>query len=73
MSGEHLARLFQPFTQADGSSTRKHGGAALGLTLTKRYCEMLGGSLSVESTLNVGTVFTAALPLARAPLPESAS
>jgi len=73
MTPEQAGRLFQPFTQADGSSTRKHGGAALGLTLTKRYCEMLGGSLSVESTLNVGTVFTAALPLARAPLPESAS
>jgi signal transduction histidine kinase len=70
MSGEQLARLFQPFTQADGSSTRKHGGAALGLTLTKRYCEMLGGSLSVESTPNVGTVFTAVLPLAPAPVPQ---
>lgn len=66
MSGEHLERLFQPFTQADGSSTRKHGGAALGLTLTKRYCEMLGGSLSVESTLGVGTAFTVELPLAPA-------
>jgi len=70
MSEEHLARLFQPFTQADGSSTRKHGGAALGLTLTKRYCEMLGGSLAVESALSVGTVFTAVLPLKSAPQPE---
>jgi signal transduction histidine kinase len=73
MNQEHLARLFQPFTQADGSSTRKHGGAALGLTLTKRYCEMLGGSLSVESTPNVGTIFTAVLPLEQAPPPETAS
>lgn len=73
MSEQHLERLFQPFTQADGSSTRKHGGAALGLTLTKRYCEMLGGSLTVQSTPNVGTVFTAVLPLAHAPQPEPAS
>jgi signal transduction histidine kinase len=66
MNDAQLARLFQPFTQADGSSTRKHGGAALGLTLTKRYCEMLGGSLGVESTPGVGTVFTALLPVAPA-------
>jgi signal transduction histidine kinase len=69
MNDEHLARLFQPFTQADGSTTRKHGGAALGLTLSKRYCEMLGGSLGVESTPNVGTIFTAVIPQA----PEGAS
>lgn len=73
MSSEDLARLFQPFNQADGTSTRKHDGAALGLTLTKRYCEMLGGSLAVESTPSVGTVVTAILPLAHAPAsnPES--
>lgn len=63
MSSEELVRLFQPFYQADGTSTRKHDGAALGLTLTKRYCEMLGGSLSIKSTPNVGTVVTAILPL----------
>ena len=73
MSAEHLARLFQPFTQADGSSTRKHGGAALGLTLSKRYCEMLGGSLSVESTSGAGTVFTAVLPLAPVPATQAAA
>jgi signal transduction histidine kinase len=70
MSEDYLARLFQPFNQADGSSTRKHGGAALGLTLTKRYCEMLGGSLAVQSTPDVGTVFTATLPLSPAPAPQ---
>ena len=63
MDDGQLVRIFQPFTQADGSSTRKHGGAALGLTLTKRYCEMLGGKLTVQSTPNVGTVFTAVLPV----------
>jgi signal transduction histidine kinase len=73
MSAEHLQRLFQPFTQADGSTTRKHGGAALGLTLTKRYCEMLGGRLMVESTPGVGTVFTAVVPLALEPQPEPAT
>jgi signal transduction histidine kinase len=64
MNEAQLSRLFQPFMQADGSTTRKHGGAALGLTLTKRYCEMLGGSLAVESTPGAGTVFTAELPVA---------
>ncbi|GAB2593678.1 hypothetical protein GCM10027034_28250 [Ramlibacter solisilvae] len=75
MNEAQVSRLFQPFMQADGSSTRKHGGAALGLTLTKRYCEMLGGSLSVESTPNVGTVFTARLPVVPEPqaAPESDS
>jgi signal transduction histidine kinase len=66
MNDAQLSRLFQPFMQADGSTTRKHGGAALGLTLTKRYCEMLGGSLAVESTPGAGTVFTALLPVATA-------
>lgn len=70
MGADHLARLFQPFQQADGSSTRKHGGTALGLTLTKRYCEMLGGSLAVESTPGVGSVFTASLPIAPAQPPQ---
>ncbi|MES2940575.1 MAG: HAMP domain-containing sensor histidine kinase [Pseudomonadota bacterium] len=71
MSDTQVLRLFKPFSQVDGSSTRKHGGAALGLTLTKRYCEMLGGSLVVQSTPEVGTVFIATLPLA--PLPGTAA
>ncbi|HSV44904.1 MAG TPA: HAMP domain-containing sensor histidine kinase [Ramlibacter sp.] len=69
MSQEQQARLFQPFMQADGSSTRKHGGAALGLTLTQRYCEMMGGRLEVRSTPGAGTVFTATLPLSPATPP----
>lgn len=73
MSSEDLGRLFQPFNQVDGTSTRMHDGAALGLTLTMRYCEILGGGLAVESTPNVGTVVTATLPLvfAQALSPES--
>ena len=67
INSENLARLFQPFNQADGTSTRKHDGAALGLTLTKRYCEILGGSLCVKSTPNIGTVVIAILPLALTP------
>ena len=62
MSEAQLSRLFQPFMQADASTTRKHGGAALGLTLTKRYCEMMGGSLTVDSKICAGTVFTARVP-----------
>jgi signal transduction histidine kinase len=73
MDDTQLGRVFQPFIQGDSSSTRKHGGAALGLTLTRRYCEMLGGTLAVESKLRVGTVFTATFPVAPAPLTDPAT
>jgi signal transduction histidine kinase len=72
MSETQIVRLFQPFTQGDGSATRKHGGAALGLTLTKRYCEMLGGPLAVESKPQAGTIFTVTLPLAEQPSADAA-
>jgi signal transduction histidine kinase len=72
MSETQIVRLFQPFTQGDGSATRKHGGAALGLTLTKRYCEMLGGTLAVESKPQAGTIFTVTLPLAEQPSADAA-
>ncbi len=62
MSPEQLARLFQPFTQADVSTTRQFGGTGLGLTITRRFCLMLGGDVSVESTLGKGTTFSIRLP-----------
>jgi signal transduction histidine kinase len=58
----HLERLFQPFTQVDPSTTGRYGGTGLGLALSRRFCEMMGGSLTVQSELGKGSVFTARLP-----------
>ncbi len=58
MSPEQLARLFQAFSQADASTTRRYGGAGLGLAITRTFSEMLGGSVTVESEEGKGTTFT---------------
>ena len=55
--------LFEEFTQADPTTTRKYGGTGLGLALSKRICELLGGQISVVSQLNKGTKFTICLPI----------
>lgn len=62
ISAEQLARLFQSFTQADTSTTRKYGGTGLGLVITRRLCELLGGMVTVTSTPTVGSTFTVRLP-----------
>jgi signal transduction histidine kinase len=62
LSEEQIARLFQPFTQADASTTRKFGGTGLGLAITKKLCEALGGEVSVTSQLGEGSTFTIRLP-----------
>ncbi|MEG4066951.1 PAS domain-containing protein [Microcoleus sp. Pol11C2] len=62
MTPEQQERLFQPFTQADNSTTRKYGGTGLGLTISQRFCQMMGGDIEVTSELNCGSTFTACLP-----------
>jgi CheY-like chemotaxis protein len=55
--------IFEPFEQADNSITRKFGGTGLGLTITKKMCDLMGGKISVHSVENLGTTFRVALPL----------
>lgn len=62
MSEEQLLKIFQPFTQADASTTRKYGGTGLGLAISQKYSQLLGGYIKVASELSVGTTFTLWLP-----------
>ena len=62
MTDEQLQQIFKPFTQADASSTRKYGGTGLGLTISQRLCQILGGEISVESENGRGSTFTVKLP-----------
>jgi signal transduction histidine kinase len=60
---EQKSRLFRPFTQADSSIARKYGGTGLGLALVWRFCQMMGGTVGVDSPASGGACFTARLPV----------
>jgi signal transduction histidine kinase/DNA-binding response OmpR family regulator len=62
LSSEQILKLFQDFSQADASTTRKFGGTGLGLALTRRFCQMMGGDVTVRSVPDEGSVFTITLP-----------
>ena len=58
MTEEQLGKIFQPFIQADDSTTRKYGGTGLGLTITKSFIELMGGEMEVESNYGLGSRFS---------------
>lgn len=68
MTPEQRSRLFQAFTQAEASTSRNFGGTGLGLVITKTFCHMMGGDVTVESTPGEGTTFTLRLPETVRPL-----
>jgi GAF domain-containing protein/DNA-binding response OmpR family regulator/anti-sigma regulatory factor (Ser/Thr protein kinase) len=62
MTEQQLGRLFQEFSQADASTTRKYGGTGLGLVISRRFCQMMGGDITVDSQPGKGSTFTIRLP-----------
>jgi two-component system sensor histidine kinase/response regulator len=73
MSPQQQAKLFLPFTQADGSTSRKYGGTGLGLSISQRLVELMGGAIAVHSQSNYGSTFHFSLRLRRAGQDEAAA
>ena len=72
ISEADIDKIWQPFTQADNSITRKYGGTGLGLTISRRLCELMNGTISIQSKLGEGATFTVSLPLPIAAAPKAA-
>ena len=64
MTPEQLGKLFQNFTQAEASMAKKYGGTGLGLALSRKFCQMMGGDITVASQSGRGSTFTVMLPIA---------
>ena len=62
MTPAQMASLFQAFSQAEASTASQYGGTGLGLAITKKFCQMMGGDVTVESALGQGSTFTIRLP-----------
>lgn len=62
MTPEQMKKVFQPFVQADNSTTRRFGGTGLGLSICQKFCEMMGGKITVNSAFGEGSTFTVHLP-----------
>lgn len=72
MTPDQMARLFEPFMQADASTTREYGGTGLGLSITQKFCQMMGGEVTVDSVAGKGSRFVLRLPV-EVPQPASAT
>jgi signal transduction histidine kinase/CheY-like chemotaxis protein len=73
MTTEQLEKVFDPFSQADSSTTREYGGTGLGLSISRKFCEMMGGTLTAQSKKGTGSTFTMRVPIGtQSSVPEQA-